>query len=737
MAGGAIGKLNMLLGLDTTEFSSGLTKSEYSARQAMERIRRGMAADIGRVAGLWAGFAQGVTDALMQIPREALTAVKNAVDEMDAVSDRVQRLGIGAESLQELSYYAEFSSVSIEGLDTGIKTLSKNMEAAQRGTKTQAALFKALGVDVADSTGKLRGADEVMRDVADRFARMEDGANKTAIAQELFGKTGADMIVMLNGGAAGFDEAAERARDFGIVVGEDVVDAAAQFNDSMDDMQRIAKGAFNELAAAALPVLNTFIERVLSARKELGDFLGAVQGTVYDSLFGNEDPFQALSDYERQRKSIQGELDALARGDTSARAKSLLFGVDEGDLQEQLRIVDRYIASARARMDQAYKSWGVDPEGVAPTLEPVTVLGTGGGKAGSGKSKLDEGQRYIEQMQQRLALIGQETEAEKLLANIATGAITFKTEQEREFALALAASTDAVNDQMEAVEAAKKRTEQYAKLMDQLYPERAKAEDFIGQVAVLGENLNVDSPEYADALERLTKRFGETTDTLTEFAKEGARNIQGYLGDGIYDLVTGKWEGMGLKFANILARMGADLAASELGKLLLGGYGSSSSGVGGLFGSLLSGATQWLFGGQTGVALGSTAGMSGSWGPVLGGRANGGSTAANGLYEINERGWPELYRTRGRTFLATGAGGGYVTPLDTGFGASSLPRITVNNYGTPQQYETESVSRDEIRLIARDQVYEEGPRMMESQFGQANSRGSRAMGRSFNVARKR
>src|SRR5690606_13169488 len=107
--------------------------------------------------------------------------------------------------------------------------------------------------------------DEVMRDVADRFARMEDGANKTAIAQELFGKTGADMIVMLNGGAAGFDEAAARARDFGIVVGEDVIDAAAQFNDSMDDMQRIAKGAFNELAAAALPVLNTFIERVLTA----------------------------------------------------------------------------------------------------------------------------------------------------------------------------------------------------------------------------------------------------------------------------------------------------------------------------------------------------------------------------------------------------------------------------------------------------------------------------------------
>ncbi|KAG0731430.1 hypothetical protein G6F23_015315 [Rhizopus arrhizus] len=109
---------------------------------------------------------------------------------------------------------------------------------------------------------------------------MEDGANKTAIAQEVFGKTGADMIVMLNGGAKGFDEAAAKARDFGIVMSDEVVDAAAQFNDSLDDMQRIAKGAFNELAAASLPVLNTYIERLMTARKSLGDFLGAIQGTT-------------------------------------------------------------------------------------------------------------------------------------------------------------------------------------------------------------------------------------------------------------------------------------------------------------------------------------------------------------------------------------------------------------------------------------------------------------------------
>jgi hypothetical protein len=39
-----------------------------------------------------------------------------------------------------------------------------------------------------------------MLEVADKFAKMEDGANKSAAAQALFGKSGADMIPLLNGG---------------------------------------------------------------------------------------------------------------------------------------------------------------------------------------------------------------------------------------------------------------------------------------------------------------------------------------------------------------------------------------------------------------------------------------------------------------------------------------------------------------------------------------------------------
>lgn len=739
MAGGAIGKLNMLLGLDTTEFSSGLSRSEYAAQRTMENIRRSMAADIGRIAGIWSGITEGIVGQLQEIPRQALAAVKGAIDEMDSISDRTQRLGIGAETLQELSYYAEFSSVSVEGLDGAIRTLSKNMEAANTGSKSQVALFKALGVEVADSSGKLRSADAVMRDVADRFARMEDGANKTAIAQEVFGKTGADMIVMLNGGATGFDDAAAKARDFGIVVGEDVVDAAAQFNDSLDDLQRLAKGAFNELAAASLPVLNTYIERLMTARKSLGDFLGAIQGTAYDSLFGSNDPFEALTKYEAQRRSIQGEIDALQRGDTGAKAKSLIFGVGEKELGEQLRNAERVIAAAQARIDQEMKGWGIDILGAGdvPVTAPVVVTGEPKG----GAQKLDEGARYIAQMKERLALIGRETEAEKLFASIASGTLTFRTDREKQQAIGLAEATDAFNEQQDAIKGAQKQLEEYGRLMDTLYPERAKSRKIADGAALLGQYLQVGTPEYEDAYKKMVKQFGAAADEMDEFAKQGARNIQSTLGDGIYSVLTGKFDNIGLKFADMLARMGSDLMASQLGKLLFGSYGGKGGEVGGLLGGLFNGIAGWLGGGMSvsssytsgGAAVGNVGGMTGSWGGL---RASGGPTMPGSFYQVNERG-PELY-TKGRdTFLMEGGSGGYVTPLGSGFaGGWGESRVTVNNYGG-RDVDVQRMSDGELLIEVDRRIESKTPRIMQRQFGQANSRASKSLTSNFETSRKR
>ena len=63
--------------------------------------------------------------------------------------------------------------------------------------------FKALGIDVRDASGNIRDTNAVFLDIADRFGRMQDGATKSALAMQVFGKSGAELIPLLNSGRDG------------------------------------------------------------------------------------------------------------------------------------------------------------------------------------------------------------------------------------------------------------------------------------------------------------------------------------------------------------------------------------------------------------------------------------------------------------------------------------------------------------------------------------------------------
>src|SRR5690606_41954766 len=96
--------------------------------------------------------------------------------------------------------------------------------------------FDAIGVSVTNADGSLRDTEEVMLDVADRFEKIEDGAAKAAIAQELFGRSGTNLIPFLNQGRAGIEALKKEADDFGLTVTRKAGQAAAQVNGTLTPM---------------------------------------------------------------------------------------------------------------------------------------------------------------------------------------------------------------------------------------------------------------------------------------------------------------------------------------------------------------------------------------------------------------------------------------------------------------------------------------------------------------------
>lgn len=197
-----------------------------------------MGAPVAAAAGVMFGFAKTTADAGDE-------AIKTA-----------QKVGVNVETLQEMQYAAGLADVSNEGLATGLKFLSKNIFEATQGAKGQLETFKKLNIAYKDSNGKVKNTADVMMEASDRFAGMEDGPAKTALAMELFGKAGADMIPLLNGGSKGFREMAEEARAFGTVIDEDSAKLSEEFNDNITRTTRLFAGIRNMVGAKLIPIIN-------------------------------------------------------------------------------------------------------------------------------------------------------------------------------------------------------------------------------------------------------------------------------------------------------------------------------------------------------------------------------------------------------------------------------------------------------------------------------------------------
>jgi hypothetical protein len=167
-----------------------------------------------------------------------------------------QKIGIGVESLQELRYAAELADTPIETLDNALGKLAERAALAARGQKSALVPFQRLGIAIEDSAGKIRRADDLLKEIADKFGRLDDPAKKAALAVGLFGKAGKELLPMLEGGTKGLADAAAEARALGIVMSHSAAVAGDDFGDNLTRVKSALEGVRNTIGDALLPVLN-------------------------------------------------------------------------------------------------------------------------------------------------------------------------------------------------------------------------------------------------------------------------------------------------------------------------------------------------------------------------------------------------------------------------------------------------------------------------------------------------
>lgn len=199
----------------------------------------------------------------------ALAAIaKQSIDAADELNDLSKKTGISVENLDKLQFAASQSGVSMESLTVAARSLNKQIAEAASGASGDAAnAFAAMGISVRDASGAIKSADQVMLEMADRFESYADGANKVALAQKLLGKSGADMIPLLNEGGRSIQAMGDSIHP----VTTEAARMSDEFNDTIGRIQRMFVDLGNDITKQLLPHMlkvATWFENFASAHYE-------------------------------------------------------------------------------------------------------------------------------------------------------------------------------------------------------------------------------------------------------------------------------------------------------------------------------------------------------------------------------------------------------------------------------------------------------------------------------------
>ena len=253
--------------VDGTASINGLEKSLTS----LDRKADGLNGTFGKIKS-GAGTMSGALGAL--VPAVAIgglaTLAKGSIDAADNLNDLSQRTGVSVESLSKFGAAADDSGSSVDEVAKAMGKLGKGI--VDPASKANEAL-KSIGISSTDASGKIRSMDQIMLDVADRFAKMPDGAQKTALAMELFGKSGMNLIPMLNQGRDALSK-------YNATITTEGAQAADKFNDSLNEIARVVAGPFNQAVTALLPLITQIAQGVAGAITAFTQLPQPVQGAV-------------------------------------------------------------------------------------------------------------------------------------------------------------------------------------------------------------------------------------------------------------------------------------------------------------------------------------------------------------------------------------------------------------------------------------------------------------------------
>lgn len=642
----SLGTLTIDIAANLARLESDLGKANRLSEKFAEEQKRRYAR-IGKVIGAAiATFSVGAFSSWIQ----------QSIDAADAAAETAQALGITIEAYQGLSFAASTAGVEQESLTGALNKFNKTIAGAAAGGKKQAAAFADIGVSVRDANGGLKDADQLLLEVADKFQGYEDGANKAALAQELFGKTGAKLIPLLNQGKQGITDLMTQAQRLGLVMSAEAAAAADQFNDNMTVLAGVSRGYANNIATGLLPALNDLSGLLIDIASDTDEAAASGEGlgTMLKFLTSLALSFGAA--LEAEGIALGGLAAAAvqaANGDFAIAGQTLASIGDD---------IDKATAKAESKIDKlwdgTYRKQGEEAAKTAERLKKALERQNAETKKGASEAEKAAAaiDKQVEALKEQAATVGMTTKEATLYKLAQDGA----TESQLKSATAALAIVEAYEKSQKAIKEHSERLDAFKQVQESTFTDGQKLlNDYQKSVETLRESLNagdINQTQYDHVMDGLDQGLSKSQDKLTEtkdamsvFADEAARNAQDSFADFLFDPFADGVDGMAANFGKVIQRMVAEAAAAQIMDTVLGKMDKATGDrSGGLLAAGFEVASAW-FGG---------------------GKAVGGPVEAGKLYEVGENDRPEMFMANGRQFLIPGNSGS-IKPQGTPGGNST------------------------------------------------------------------
>lgn len=271
----ALGSLVVKLALEYAEYTQGLDKSsqaalkhaqnaqrsfgqaEQSAKQYFSRIASGAVAVIGAYVGINA----------------AIDRLSNSIHTLAKLDDMAQKTGSSVENLSRIQKTVAAFGGDFDAVDKAIAKLAKGMGTVDSDTNKANNALRALGISARDAAGNLRDPSQVMIDISRNLQNFSDGASKTALVIDLFGKSGAEIVPVLNDMADNVDRFSG--------VSTEAAQQASLLKDQVGLLSGHVDSLYTAMAAGLMPALTDIAGAMNSTSSNTVAFANAADGVGY------------------------------------------------------------------------------------------------------------------------------------------------------------------------------------------------------------------------------------------------------------------------------------------------------------------------------------------------------------------------------------------------------------------------------------------------------------------------